>query len=213
MSRSQYTSKFSSLTIPCSISSGVSWEQIKAVGIQGGHWDFFPKPDSGLISPDPQRLFSLSLEDPVGWKAEQGTGLIPISDFKKGDLSLKRDQGREEDKGRYVCSLEFKNGVTLNRTVDVHVLQSKSKHTALSQPSSFTALTFEFYLLVLHLLHCPHLSFWCPASLLPPQLSFITSCRRSFLLHVSVSAPMHCAIVFISLRQSLFGRVPGLTCV
>lgn len=168
MSHSQYTSKSSSLIIPCSISSQVSWEQIKAVGIQGGHWDFFPKPDSGLVSPDPLRLFSLSLEDPVSWKAEQDTGLIPIPDFKKGTLSLTRTQGREEDKGRYVCSLKFRNGVTLNRTVDVHVLQSKSKQTALSQPSSFTALTSEFYLLVLHLLHRPHVSLWCPASLLPP---------------------------------------------
>lgn len=99
------------------------------MGIQGGHWDFFPKPDSGLVSPDPRRLFSLSLEDPVAWKEEQDAGLIPTSDFKKGDLSLTRTQGREEDKGHYVCSLKFRNGVTLNRTVDVHVLQSKSKQT------------------------------------------------------------------------------------
>ncbi|XP_070691306.1 CD4-1 molecule [Pempheris klunzingeri] len=114
----QYTSKSSPLTIPCSIPARISWEQIKAKGIQGIHWDFFPKP--GL---NPQRLFSLSLEDPLTWKPDQHRGLTPVQDLKGRNLSLTRNRGKEEDKGDYVCTLEFNNGLALNRTIHVKVLQ------------------------------------------------------------------------------------------
>lgn len=59
------------------------------------------------------------------WKPDQARGLTPVLDPKKKDLSLTRRLGREEDRGDYVCTLKFKNGVTLNRTVHVEVLQSK----------------------------------------------------------------------------------------
>lgn len=72
----------------------------------------------------------------MAWKAEQDRGLTPVPDFKKGDLSLTRNRGREEDRGDYVCTLQFQNGATLNRTVHVNVLQSKSKQIALYKPSS-----------------------------------------------------------------------------
>ncbi|XP_010733379.3 CD4-1 molecule [Larimichthys crocea] len=117
----QYTSKSCPLTIPCSIH--VSWDQIKAKGIQEGNWHFIPKPGSSLTPHGSQRLFSLSLEDKLAWKADQNRGLTTASDLTKGNLSLMRKQGREDDSGDYVCSLNFKNGLTLNRTVQVKVLQ------------------------------------------------------------------------------------------
>lgn len=132
----QYTSKYSRLTIPCSIPSKISWEQMRAKGIEGGHWQFFPKPSSSLISADPQRIYSLSLEDPISWKADQDRELTFASDFKKGNLSLTRKQATEKDRGDYVCTLKFKNDVTLSRTVHVNVLQSKSKQISLYKPSS-----------------------------------------------------------------------------
>ncbi|KAM6936413.1 CD4-1 molecule isoform 2-T2 [Lycodopsis pacificus] len=114
----QYTSKSCPLTIPCSLPAHVSWKQLKAKEIQDVRWHFVP--ESGLI---PQSLFSLSLEEPLTWKADQNRGLIPVPDPKKKNLSLTRNRGTEEDGGDYVCALEFKNGVTLNRTVHVEVLQ------------------------------------------------------------------------------------------
>lgn len=129
----QYTSKSCPLTIPCSIH--VSWDQIKAKGIQEGNWHFIPKPGSSLTPHGSQRLFSLSLEDKLAWKADQNRGLTTASDLTKGNLSLMRKQGREDDSGDYVCSLNFKNGLTLNRTVQVKVLQSKSKQIVLYKHS------------------------------------------------------------------------------
>uniref|UniRef100_A0A8C2Z173 CD4-1 molecule n=1 Tax=Cyclopterus lumpus TaxID=8103 RepID=A0A8C2Z173_CYCLU len=114
----QYTSESWPLTVPCSLLAHISWEQIKAKDIQEVHWYFVPEP-----SLSPQRLFSLSLDDPLTWEADQDRGLCPGPHPKKGNLSLTRNLGREEDKGDYVCTLEFKNGATLNRTVHVKVLQ------------------------------------------------------------------------------------------
>lgn len=130
VSHPQYTSKSSALNIPCTFSSQVSWAQIKAKGILGGHWDFIPKQGSSLSSGKPQRLFSLSLEDPVTWKPEQGRGLTSMSNFKTGDLSLTRRQGKADDSGEYVCTLQFTNGITLSRTVQVEFLQGKSEQIA-----------------------------------------------------------------------------------
>lgn len=119
-----YTSKNLHLSIPCSIPSYISWEQIKAKGLQEVHWDFFQaKPGTGLISDDPQRLYSLSLEDPPTWKADRSRGLTPVADLKKGNLSLTKRVTGEVDRGDYVCTLKFNNSVTLSRTVHINVLQ------------------------------------------------------------------------------------------
>lgn len=131
VSQSQYTSKSRPLTIPCSIPAHISWGQINDTGIKEVHWHFIPKPGSS-----PQRLFSLSVGNPMTWKADQDRGLRPVSEPKKGDLSLIKNRGTEEDEGDYVCALEFKNGVILNRTVHVQVLRRKSKQTSLYKPSS-----------------------------------------------------------------------------
>ncbi|KAL6109267.1 cd4 [Pungitius sinensis] len=116
----QYTSKSWPLTVPCSLSANIAWQQIKEKDVQEVHWHFVP--ESGLS----QRLFSLSLEDPPTWKADQNSELRPVPDPKKGNLSLTRSRGSEEDQGDYVCTMRFKNGVSLNRTVHVEVLQITS---------------------------------------------------------------------------------------
>ncbi|KAM3614003.1 uncharacterized protein V6R79_008335 [Siganus canaliculatus] len=121
----QYTSKSSPLTIPCSLLSHISWEQIKAKGIQEGTWHFSPKSGLSAISDEKQRLFSLSLEDPVTWKPDQNKGLTP-ADVKKGNLSLTKNRASEGDAGSYVCALKFKSGLILNSTVRVEMLQITS---------------------------------------------------------------------------------------
>lgn len=119
LSHPQYTSQNETLTIPCSLPSYVTWEQIKTKGLQEVHWQFFPKTSSGS---DPQKLFSLSL-DPLQWKEVQPKGLNPVLDVSKGIFSLTRSKGKPDDRGDYVCTFEFENGKTLTRTVHVEVLQ------------------------------------------------------------------------------------------
>lgn len=128
----EYTSTSSPLAVPCSIPAQASWEQIKSLGLREGHWQFFPRSTSNLVSADAQRLFGLSLEEPVSWKAHQSRGLTPVSDFKNRNLSLSRTLGRAGDRGDYVCTLKFESGVTLSTTVRVDVLESKSVQTVLS---------------------------------------------------------------------------------
>lgn len=119
------------------------------MGLRGVHWDFFPKTDSGLVSDDPQRIFSLSLEDPKGWRAaDKDTGLVPASDFEKGDLSLARSRGREKDAGDYRCRIEFNNSRGLERRVHVHVLQSELK-----QALKLSSLTFSLDAAIFALMH------------------------------------------------------------
>ncbi|XP_041649770.1 CD4-1 molecule [Cheilinus undulatus] len=120
----QYTSTSSPLTIPCSIPAHITWEKVKAVNIQEVNWYFFPKPN------DSQRLFYLNPIDPPTWTKDQGRDLTHVPDLKKGVLSLTRKLGRKDDKGDYVCSMKVRNGVTLNVTVHVKVLQITSSPAA-----------------------------------------------------------------------------------
>lgn len=94
------------------------------MGLQEGHWHFFPRSASDLLSSEAQRLFSLSL-DPVAWQSDQTRGLSSSPDLKNRNLSLGRRKGDDGDRGDYVCSLKFDNGLTLSRTVRVDVLESK----------------------------------------------------------------------------------------
>ncbi|XP_034077468.1 CD4-1 molecule isoform X2 [Gymnodraco acuticeps] len=118
LSRPQYTSTSNPLSLPCSLPPHISWEQIKAKGFRELHWSFIPSTVSA-----PQRLFSLSAEEPLTWKPDQHKGLQPGTNLEKGDLSLRRNRGIEEDTGEYICALEFENGVTLKRSVHVKLLQ------------------------------------------------------------------------------------------
>lgn len=99
------------------------------MGLLEGHWQFFPSSTSSLSS-EPQRLFSLSLEDPVSWKPHETRGLTPVSDLKNRNLSLGRRRGDGGDRGDYVCTLKFNNSLTLKRTVRVNVLEGKWRRAA-----------------------------------------------------------------------------------
>ncbi|XP_071372104.1 CD4-1 molecule [Centroberyx affinis] len=116
----QYTSlsRSTRLNIPCSIPAPLSWKNFKEKGLQGGHWSFVPRLSPG----DRQRLFNLSVEDKLTWKVEQERGLS-ASDPEKKELSLSKKGVTEADRGEYVCALEFKNGVTLERSIHVEVLE------------------------------------------------------------------------------------------
>lgn len=118
----QYTSKYSPLTIPCSIPAHINWTLLKDKDIQDVQWHFLPKPSSSLKSNNRQRLFSLSL-DPLSWEVDQDRQLKNAPDLEGGNLTLTRYRGKEEDSGNYTCSMRFKNGVILSRSVYVEVLQ------------------------------------------------------------------------------------------
>lgn len=129
VSSPQYTSTSSSLRIPCSFPPQVTWQEIAKMDIRKIQWKFsLPPssgltPSSGLIAEDEGLLFSLYPKTSLNWDVGQERGLRPVQDVTKGDLSLARNRGREEDKGYYTCVMKFKNGVTLMRTVNVEVLQ------------------------------------------------------------------------------------------
>lgn len=142
------------------------------------------------MSVDPQRIFSLSLGDPEGWRAAvKDTGLIPALDFKKGDLSLAKKRGREKDAGDYRCRMEFNNSRSLERKVHVHVLQSELK-------PALTSADSESLLYCVALMH----SFSCSVTSQPDPLIVFHKKLSSlvFSLRVAVSAPMHFALVFIT---------------
>ncbi|XP_034030358.1 uncharacterized protein LOC117514154 isoform X2 [Thalassophryne amazonica] len=125
----QYTSQSSSFSIPCSIPAYISWEQLKARDLQGGRWLFLPEPagrasvltGTKSLSNGAEILFSFSLKD-LTWTPEQNRGLR-TSDLKKGNLTLTKWKATEADKGEYVCSLDFENGLSINRTIQLEMLQ------------------------------------------------------------------------------------------
>lgn len=123
----QYTSTVSPLTIPCSLIPGVTWDQVKKKEIEEVQWHFAPKLSSGTFSDNPEHLFSLDLEK-LTWKKVQDNvkGLSPVYNIKIGNLSLTKSKATVGDRGRYTCSMKFKNDRTLKTTVDVVVLESKS---------------------------------------------------------------------------------------
>uniref|UniRef100_A0A3Q2WYJ0 Uncharacterized LOC102298730 n=1 Tax=Haplochromis burtoni TaxID=8153 RepID=A0A3Q2WYJ0_HAPBU len=118
----QYTSTDSPLTIPCSLISLVSWEQVKKKEIEEVQWHFAPKLSSGTLSDNPEQLFSLDLEK-LTWKKGKDKGLSPVYNIKNGNLSLTKSKATVEERGRYTCSMKFKDGRTLETTVDVVVLE------------------------------------------------------------------------------------------
>ena len=95
----------SPLSIPCSIPPHVSWELLKAKGIAGGHWAFVP------LTGAPLKLFNLDFHP----------------DIQQKNLSLWLETATVSDRGSYSCTLEFRSGITLKRTVHVEVLESKAQ--------------------------------------------------------------------------------------
>uniref|UniRef100_A0A3Q0S2P3 Ig-like domain-containing protein n=1 Tax=Amphilophus citrinellus TaxID=61819 RepID=A0A3Q0S2P3_AMPCI len=122
----QYTAADTSLTIPCSINSGVTWEQILTKELEEVWWDFVPKLSSGAVSVNRERLFDFNVEK-RSLTPGQKKGLRLVSSNKKENLSLTKSKGSVEDRGHYNCSMKFKNGRTLSNTVDLDVLQITSQ--------------------------------------------------------------------------------------
>lgn len=122
-----FTSESTSLNVPCNFAPYVSWEHLKARGVQIIYWQFTPKQ---LLSSgdDPQKLYFLSEDNMQAWN---NTGrkreLKPVQDLHRGNLSLNKKRGTKEDEGKYTCIVKFKDGTTLHRTIFVEMLQSKSK--------------------------------------------------------------------------------------
>uniref|UniRef100_A0A3Q0S550 Ig-like domain-containing protein n=1 Tax=Amphilophus citrinellus TaxID=61819 RepID=A0A3Q0S550_AMPCI len=117
---------YTSLTIPCSINSGVTWEQILTKELEEVWWDFVPKLSSGAVSVNRERLFDFNVEK-RSLTPGQKKGLRLVSSNKKENLSLTKSKGSVEDRGHYNCSMKFKNGRTLSNTVDLDVLQITSQ--------------------------------------------------------------------------------------
>uniref|UniRef100_A0A3Q0S1Q0 Ig-like domain-containing protein n=1 Tax=Amphilophus citrinellus TaxID=61819 RepID=A0A3Q0S1Q0_AMPCI len=126
VSSHQYTAADTSLTIPCSINSGVTWEQILTKELEEVWWDFVPKLSSGAVSVNRERLFDFNVEK-RSLTPGQKKGLRLVSSNKKENLSLTKSKGSVEDRGHYNCSMKFKNGRTLSNTVDLDVLQITSQ--------------------------------------------------------------------------------------
>ncbi|XP_072250086.1 CD4-1 molecule [Leuresthes tenuis] len=114
----QYTSTSSPLNIPCSIPSDIPWDQIKQ-NIKDVQWHFIAKESS---SQNPQKLFSFSPGDSPNWKTDQDRAL-KHNENQKGNFSLFRKKGKEDDRGEYTCVLTFKNGKTVTSHIEVDVLQ------------------------------------------------------------------------------------------
>ncbi|XP_055359083.1 CD4-1 molecule isoform X2 [Betta splendens] len=117
----QFTSKSSGLTIPCSLPSHVTWDQLKEKGLEEVQWLFSPKPPGDLSNGPKLKLYSLSLET-LQWEAVQPRELDAGTDVSKGDLSLSKRKGKEKDAGDYECMMKFKT-LTLKTSVHVEVLR------------------------------------------------------------------------------------------
>ncbi|XP_042278919.1 CD4-1 molecule [Thunnus maccoyii] len=128
-SSSQYTSKSSSVTIPCSRPPNIPWKQFKTKGLKRVQWRFFPKPSS---SPEgPQTLMDLGVGELMNWTGPTHRKLT-ASNLNDGNLSLINTQTTEEHGGDYECCLTFENGRNLTRTIRVEVLKIISSGTFIS---------------------------------------------------------------------------------
>uniref|UniRef100_A0A673BJW3 CD4-1 molecule n=1 Tax=Sphaeramia orbicularis TaxID=375764 RepID=A0A673BJW3_9TELE len=102
----QYTSKSSPLSIPCSIPSHISWDKVKEKGIQEVHWYFCSKPETGVVCNN-STLYSLSLEEKMTWNPYETRQLRTASDTKETTYA----------------PMNFKDGVTISKKIHVEVLQ------------------------------------------------------------------------------------------
>ncbi|XP_030606293.1 CD4-1 molecule [Archocentrus centrarchus] len=126
VSSHQYAAADTLFTIPCSINSGVTWEQILTKELEEVWWDFVPKLSSGAVSVDRERLFNFNVEKRSLTPVHKRGMKFAVSN-KKENLSLTIKKGSVEDRGCYNCSMKFKNGRTLSNTVDLDVLQITSQ--------------------------------------------------------------------------------------
>ncbi|MEQ2313388.1 hypothetical protein AMECASPLE_001512 [Ameca splendens] len=116
-SKSLYTSTNLPLTVPFVISPNNFLKQILSK-IGRVEWVFIPKTSSIQ-----KTIFSISLMNGQLKNLEPHRGLRCENFTKGGNFSLYRKLSREEDRGTYNCSITFKNGFILSKTVHVEVLQ------------------------------------------------------------------------------------------
>ncbi|XP_045071290.1 uncharacterized protein LOC121560605 [Coregonus clupeaformis] len=119
-------SSLSRLHLPCSFSipPHLSWSDLQAKGIRGGHWTFTPSPVAGSFTGVVQTLVNLSLGPPSAWVVLQNKGL-DVSALPRNNLNLTllKKGVTEEDRGEYTCAVEFQGDITLKRSMRVEVLQ------------------------------------------------------------------------------------------
>ncbi|XP_024917076.1 CD4-1 molecule isoform X2 [Cynoglossus semilaevis] len=119
LSHPVYTSTSTPVSIPCSVPP-VTWKWFQTKGLQEVSWEFVPPPSSGVPA---QRLFFLLVEDSVHFTPDHHRDLRPVQNPVQGNFTLTRHQGREEDRGDYRCTVKFKDGTVLTKTVHLEVLQ------------------------------------------------------------------------------------------
>ncbi|CAM4699492.1 unnamed protein product [Leuciscus chuanchicus] len=117
-----YTSLFSKVNIPCSLSSNIPWSVLNETGLQGGSWSFSPLSNQN----EQQPLLRLTVGPVVRWDVTPGTNSSVMGrELKDQDLSIRELPVSEKIRGKYNCNLKF-NSKTLSSEVKVEVLQVSS---------------------------------------------------------------------------------------
>ncbi|XP_026854945.2 CD4-1 molecule [Electrophorus electricus] len=118
-------------SMPCSLSSDISWPVLNGSGLQGGSWSFTPLNSSSL-----RPLLTLNLSSPA-WRDSNGEkGFLQEKVLKERDLAVKSSQVSVKNRGTYTCSLQFKGGRTLSRKVQLEVLEVRSSNSSTSEGST-----------------------------------------------------------------------------
>ncbi|XP_069038816.1 T-cell surface glycoprotein CD4-like isoform X2 [Lepisosteus oculatus] len=116
-----YSSSISkSVLLPCSLSPGLTFKDVKNVGLQSGEWIFTPK-----TAKHPFTLTSLNLqEEKPTWSIPQNPKLnVSVIRDDNRNFSLIINQPPLENAGLYRCTLKFKNKLELQSTVDLRLLR------------------------------------------------------------------------------------------
>ncbi|KAG9344963.1 hypothetical protein JZ751_009503 [Albula glossodonta] len=119
-----YTSLESSspLLLPCHLHSDLNLPSatLKKVGLKSGYWSFAPHPAEGAIPEKAKNFLSLNLQPQLHWESiNDSTWEMQIHG---NNFSIEREP-TEKGGGVYTCALEFENGVTLQKFVQVEVLK------------------------------------------------------------------------------------------
>ncbi|XP_029359901.1 T-cell surface glycoprotein CD4-like [Echeneis naucrates] len=140
----QYTSIHEPLRLCCAFHPRVSWEHVKARGLQEIYWQFRPKSSSGLTPPS-ETLCFLSLQEPLKWNnTGQRKGVKSIYEPKTKNFSVTIKDAKEDNRGEYTCTMKFEKNLFLNRTIHVELLQviaSPKSHLVSGQPLNLTCTT------------------------------------------------------------------------
>ncbi|KAI1885772.1 hypothetical protein AGOR_G00207240 [Albula goreensis] len=119
-----YTSFESSspILLPCHLHSDLNLPStaLKKVGLKSGYWSFAPHPAEGAIPEKAKNFLSLNLQPQLHWESvNEPTQEMQIHG---NNFSIEREP-TEKGGGVYTCALEFQNGVTRKKLVQVEVLK------------------------------------------------------------------------------------------